>query len=90
MNRLTSLPRKTTVKHAADFLILTHGRASIHGVQKRLKEAGFSLHRETISALLELIAEERDWIYCAQNSTNGYYALSQPENKILGYDFSLN
>jgi hypothetical protein len=90
MNRLTSLPRKTTVKHAADFLILTHGRASINAVRKRLQEADFSLHRETISALLELIAKEQDWVYCEQNSTNGYYALSQSETKIFGYDFSLN
>ncbi len=90
MNRLTSLPRKTTVKHAADFLILTHGRASITAVRKRLQEIGFSLQRETISALLELIAKEQAWVYCAQNSTNGYYALSKPENKIFGYDFSLN
>ena len=90
MNRLTSLPRKTTVKHAADFLILTHGRASILGVRKRLEEVGFSLHRETIAALLELIAKEQGWVYCEQNSTNGYYALSKPESKMFGYDFSLN
>lgn len=90
MNRLTSLPCKTTVKHAADFLILTHGRASINAVRKRLREIGFSLQRETISALLELIAEEQGWVYCKQNSTNGYYALSQPESKVFGYDFSLN
>jgi len=70
MNRLSSLPRKTTVKHAADFLILTHGRASITGVQKRLQEAGFSLHRETISALLELISEEQGWVYCNDFSLN--------------------
>jgi hypothetical protein len=90
MNRLTSLPRKTTVKHAADFLILTHGRASITAVRKRLQEIGFSLQRQTISALLELIAKEQGWVYCEQNSTNGYYALSKSENKIFAYDFSLN
>ncbi len=90
MNRHTSLPRKNTVKHAADFLILTHGRASISSVQKRLAEIGFSLQKETISALMELIAHEQGWVYCEQNSTNGYYALSEPDNKTFGYDFSLN
>lgn len=90
MGRHTSLPRKITVKHAADFLILTHGRASIHGVHKRLQEVGFSLHQGTIAAFLELIAEEQGWVYCPQNSTNGYYVLSKPDTKMLAYDFSYN
>lgn len=89
MNRLTSLPNKTTVKQAADFLILTHGRATPNEVRERLYDAGFSLQQATVSALLELIAQEQGWVYCKQNSTN-YYSLPQETHNHFAYSFSLN
>lgn len=90
MNRLTSLPNKTTVKQAADFLILTHGRATPSAVRSRLQESGFSLKEPTVSALLELIAKEQGWVYCEQNSTDFYYSLPQATHNHFAYNFSLN
>jgi len=90
MNRLTSLPNKTTVKQAADFLILTNGRATPNEVHCRLFESGFSLQKATVSALLELIAQEQGWVYCEQNSTDYYYSLPQETHNHFAYNFSLN
>lgn len=90
MKRFAALPDKVTVKQAADFLILTHGKAAPSKVRKRLGEQGFSLHQATVSALLELIADEQGWVYCRRNETDEYYCAEPPKNKFEMWRFSLN
>ncbi len=97
MHRFTSLPDKTTVKQAADFLLLSHGKATPSAVRQRLTEQNLWLELTTVFALLEIIAEEQNWqchaktgqelYYTQANENPNFYALQKIG---FGYDFSLN
>ena len=90
MKKYTELPDKITVKQAADFLILTHGCATADTVRNRLTEQGFSLTLPTVSALLELIAEEQGWDNRRKSYGANCYSLPLPKNESAWFSFSLN
>lgn len=90
MKKHNSLPDKITVKHAADFLILTYGSATPKLVRNKLIKNGFSLNQLTVSALLELIAREQGWDYRMSNTDETYYSLPKPPNESTWFQFSLN
>ena len=97
MHRFTSLPDKTTVKQAADFLLLSHGKAAPSAVHRRLTEQGHWLALPTVFALLEIIADEQNWQCHAKTAEELYYTQANENphfyalQKIgFGYDFSLN
>lgn len=90
MNRFAALPDKMTVKQAADFLILTYGKAEPSIVKERLEKQGFFLNQNTVSTLLELIAEEQGWVYCRRKAQEEYYCAEPPKNRYEILEFSLN